>query len=115
MQLNKNIQQQVNEALHSIDGMEPAIPRPYLLTRIQARLNSRAPQSPWETMAQFISRPAVMVASLFLLLTVNLSILVANHSANDNADQEYRASEALEQEDFSTAMMPIDNLENSEQ
>lgn len=111
---NKNIQQQINEALQSLDGIAPASPRPYLLTRIQARLSSNAAQSSWETIAQFISRPIVMAASVVFLLSLNLSILLANHSAKNGADEERRSSVVVE-EDFSTAMMPIDNIENAEQ
>lgn len=115
MPFNKNIQQQINEALQSLDGIAPASPRAYLLTRIQARLSSSTAQSSWETIAQFISRPIVMVASVVFLLSLNLSILVVNHSANNNADEERQTSVVVEEEDFSTAMMPIDNIENAEQ
>ncbi len=114
MPFNKNIQQQINEALQSIDGIAPASPRPYLLTRIQARLSSIAAQSSWETIAQFISRPVVMVASVVFLLSLNLSILVVNHSAKNNADEE-RQSTLVVEDDFYTAMMAIDNIENTEQ
>ncbi len=85
MAIEKNIQQKVENALQSLDGIQRAEPAPYLITRINAALASRQPETSWSKIAAFISRPVVAFALMLVLVLVNgLIILGANSTEADN-------------------------------
>jgi hypothetical protein len=63
-------EQQVEQTLSSLDGLQGASPKPFFYTRLQARLN--AVKTPvWEKIVTFIARPAVTVAVITTVLMVN--------------------------------------------
>ena len=66
MENDKNIERQIEDALNSINGINKATPKPYLLTRINTRLSNPV-KSSWENVAVFISRPSVMALGLCLV------------------------------------------------
>lgn len=70
MKNKADIDQKVREALESLDGIQRAEPAPYFYTRLIARLQRDQPTI-WETMGAFLARPAVAIASLFLILLLN--------------------------------------------
>ncbi len=108
MKNDKNIQLQIEEALNSVDGIKKAAPRPYLLTRINARLNRQA-KTNWEKAAAFISRPVVMVAGLCLVLAINIGVVLLNTSTSKNIVAE-RSANAGTDEDYNTiSFASIDN------
>ena len=108
MKNDKNIQLQVDDALNSVDGIKKASPKPYLLTRINARLNRQA-KTNWEKAAVFISRPAVMIAGVCLVLVVNIGVVLLNTSASNNTVAERAANVGIDEEETSTSFATIDN------
>lgn len=108
MKNDKNIQLQVEEALNSVDGIQKASPKPYLLTRINARLNRQA-KTNWEKAAVFISRPAVMVAGVCLVLAINISVVLLNNSASNNTVAEHSANVGSDEDEAYTSFATIDN------
>lgn len=62
-----------DDILNSLDGVQRATPRPYLHTRIMARLNRN--NTGWERMATLISKPVVAFATIALFLLVNVAVL----------------------------------------
>ncbi len=73
MKKNPHIDEEVERTLQSIDGIERASPKPFFLTRVEARLNrQRAP----EPATAWAFRPAWVAASLGLVLLLNLSAVV---------------------------------------
>ncbi len=107
----KNIEHQIENALNSIDGIEKASPKPYLLTRINARLNNPV-KSAWENAASFISKPSVMVLGLCLVIGVNLTVITFNGFSKTNTDTERQASTFSDEDYFSATFATIDNFEN---
>lgn len=100
MAMEKNMQQKIEETLQSLDGIQRAEPAPFLLTRINAALAARQPETAWLKIAAFISRPAVAFAFMLILLLVNGLIISGNSSsetenniaASNNNVYEYAAS-----------------------
>ena len=64
MNKQERIDKMTDEALDSLDGANRATPRPYLFTRLAARMERQA-ESRWENVVRFIARPAVVIAGLF--------------------------------------------------
>ncbi len=74
MNTNKNIDQLIEETLNSADGIQRATPKPFLLTRINARMNNTT-ASLWEKASWFITRPAVAFTGLCLIILINVTVL----------------------------------------
>jgi hypothetical protein len=73
MKAKKQIEQEVDKTLSSLDGMQRAEANPYLFTRIKARLEKEE-RSLWSLATEFISRPAVAIAAIFVAVLINLTV-----------------------------------------
>ena len=100
------IEQQVDAALNSADGAGQASPKPYLLTRIHARMNTRR-HTVWEKAVWFLSRPAVAIV-LCLVIVANMMLVVSNQSRST-----VKTTAATAQaDDFSYSLATIYDSEN---
>lgn len=107
---DENINRQIEEVLNSFDGIKRASPKPYLLTRINARLGNQA-KNFWDNAAIFMSRPVVMVLGLCLILTINLTVFLQNKSSANNTVAERTVNTVVEEDEYSTTFATIDNIE----
>jgi hypothetical protein len=89
MNREKMVEQRVEEALSSLDGMARATGNPYLFTRLQQRLFG--PKSNWEKISDFVARPAFALVALFLFLAANF--YVANQQKQDRLALEKQKNE----------------------
>lgn len=73
MKQRSEIEKRVNETLNSLDGAQRATPQPWLFSRIKARLmrEEAEERTIWGTMGSFLSKPAVAIAGLCLILVLN--------------------------------------------
>ena len=110
MKNNENIDRKIEAAFNSIDCIKRAIPKPFLLTRINARLGNQA-KNFWDNAALFMSRPVVMVSGLCLILTINLTVLLQNKSSANNTVAERTVNTVAEEDEYSTTFATIDNIE----
>ncbi|HSR39659.1 MAG TPA: hypothetical protein VLL95_12150 [Phnomibacter sp.] len=98
MNKDSNMQQWVDGALESIDGLPRAQANPFLFTRIQERLRQR--NSPWEKVASFVARPAFAVAIVVAFLSVNL--YVANRQKEERLAREKQTNEQMFAAEYNT-------------
>jgi hypothetical protein len=77
MNKQDNINKLIEEALNCVDNAERAEPRPFLLTRIHARMN-RTTESVWEKAGRFITRPAVAFTGLCMIVLLNVMVVMYN-------------------------------------
>lgn len=85
MKQESNRDEFVERVLGSLDGLERARPEPWLYTRIKGRLQ-RQESAGWEKISQLLARPVVAIASLGLVLVLNLFFLLQSDSpANGNS------------------------------
>ena len=110
MENDKNIERQIEDALNSINGINKATPKPYLLTRINARLSNPVKNS-WENAAVFISRPSVMALGLCLVLAVNAGVILLN-TFSINKTLAERSATITDEDESSATFVSIDNIEN---
>ena len=82
MNTNENINKLIEEALNSVDNIKRAEVKPFLLTRINARM-SKGAESIWEKTGWFITRPAVAFTGLCMILLINGIVIMTNKTSND--------------------------------
>ena len=75
-----DIQKKVDEAMDSIEGINRAIPKPFLFTRVAARI-SRHENNNWERVGKLISRPAFALITVSMVLMLNLFVAINETSA----------------------------------
>ena len=82
MQKKRNIENQVEETMNSLEGLQKASPAPFFFTRVQARIQ-REQNNQWSIISSFIARPAVAVAGISLIVLLNVAALFyqKEHSA----------------------------------
>jgi hypothetical protein len=81
MTSKEKIQQEIEQTLQCLDGAKRAEANPFLFTRIKARMAKK--DSEWERAFSFVSKPAIAVAIVLLVMTVNGWALLGSDS-NDN-------------------------------
>ena len=111
MNKKEHINKLIDEALNSVDNVGRAVPQPFLLTRVNARL-SRSKENTWEKMVRFIGRPAVAITGLAMLVLINVTAIVFNRT-----DSFTSISEQVMQappDEFSYAVSTIYDIENTE-
>ena len=74
MKEHRKIEQQVDEAMDSLDGMSRAKANPFLFTRVEAKLRQGG-RSAWDTVTYYISRPAVALAMLCMVIFSNAVVM----------------------------------------
>jgi uncharacterized membrane protein len=111
MNSNEHINKMIEEALQSVDNVERAAPKPFLLTRIHARMNWET-ASVWEETIRFITRPAVAFTGLCILVLINITVILSNKASNEvaPADQVVQSST----DEFSYTVATIYDYENTQ-
>lgn len=93
MQNRHHIENKIEEALSSLDEIRRASPRPYLHTRVMARLQ-RERSSVWEQITGLLSRPIVAFAGIAIIVAANLFALYdQNRNSNSTATREISISD----------------------
>lgn len=110
MNKNEQINKLIDEALSSLDGAERAAPKPYLFTRLNARMQNE-PENSWDTVLKFISRPAIALAGLCLVITINAAVVSSNYSGQTTTavDEQYVSAD-----EYNTSVAVLSDIENIE-
>lgn len=89
MNKKEHIENQVERALQSLDGVQRAVANPFLYTRVKARLDADE-RGFWNVAANFLSKPAVLIASFLLLVSLNSVFILQTRekSADLQADSD---------------------------
>lgn len=109
--MQEDINDKINRTLNSLEGMEAAEPKPFLLTRIHAALVQKETPGIWYTLAAFLQRPAVAVTAVIILILLNFALLNRNL-----ADPSTRFSKGniSASDDFAINVSGIYDVENQE-
>jgi len=84
--INKgNLHNEIERTLQSLDGVKRAEANPFLFTRLKAKMQKDT--NVWERTFSFISRPAVALAIVILVMAINAWALWGA-STNENATVE---------------------------
>jgi hypothetical protein len=77
MMQKHNIEKKIEEALNSLDGIQPASIQPFFYTRLKARLEQT--KGVWENVSSFLSRPLMLSGTICMVLLLNIAALYKNH------------------------------------
>jgi hypothetical protein len=78
MTQKNNMEKRIEQALSSLDGVQRATPQPFFYTRLKARLE-QTEKGVWESVSSFITRPAMLIATVCMVLLLNVAVLYKNH------------------------------------
>lgn len=110
MNHEEEIRKMTEEALSSLDGTVRAEAKPWLMTRINARLN-RTHETIWERTSRLISRPGIAITGLCLLIGINALIMI---NGNKTAETVFNTEQLTASDDLSTSVAILYDTENSE-
>ena len=111
MNKQEQIDKLVDEALNSMDDAQRAAAKPYLLTRIHARMNKET-GSVWEKAGWFITRPAVAFTGICLVVLINASVIFYNKSTTAVTNTDVAVQNTTDE--FSYTVSGIYDIENTQ-
>lgn len=111
MNKQENINKLIEQALGSVDAVTRATPKPYLLTRINARMH-KGKATAWEKAGWFIGRPAVAFTGLCMIVLLNIMVVMFNKTADSTTAAEQTASTPADE--FSYAVATIYDIDNTQ-
>ncbi|MFY7793788.1 MAG: hypothetical protein ACOVQS_08415 [Chitinophagaceae bacterium] len=97
MQTGSHHEVNIDLILDSLDGMERAQPRPFLHTRVMARMEQNR-RNPWVQTWNFVSRPAVSLTIIAGLMLLNFITLYQRTNDRSAIHEESIASVGVEYE-----------------
>jgi hypothetical protein len=112
MNKQEKINELIEQAINSTEGAARATPPPFLLTRINARLNKSTANS-WEKISLFIGRPSIAITGLAMLMLVNVLAIVYNKTEPVTAVIEQTSQESIDEFSY-TAATTIYDIDNTE-
>ncbi len=98
MEKNK-LDKLVEETLNSMDAAGSAMPAPFLLTRIRARMDRESNPTAWEKIGAILTRPLVAFPALVMVLALNFWII--RSSVPDNSSSSASDYSKVSTDDYS--------------
>ncbi|WP_290795676.1 hypothetical protein [Flavihumibacter sp. UBA7668] len=86
MNRKKEIQEKVEQALRSLDGLESASANPHLYTRIRVKLDQE--RTAWSWLANFLSKPMVAIGLVAVVILLNILTITSNNSSADELNDQ---------------------------
>lgn len=71
MKKKRDISQEIESTLSSLDGVQRAEPGDFFFTRLQARMQRSGAADAWERFIGIVTRPSIAIAGVLLILAVN--------------------------------------------
>jgi hypothetical protein len=110
MNKQEDTNKMIEEALDSLDGVKRAEVKPFLLTRIHARM-SKGTESVWERAGWLIARPAVAFTGLCLIVLINVMVMMNTNSVSANGTDQVTLNST---DEFSSTVATIYEIENTQ-
>jgi len=107
---DRSIEKLVEQTIDSFDGTKRAEAKPFLLTRIFARMQNRSPQNIWTKAGSLLSTPRVALAGLLVIILINATIIMQYMGSGSNTAQ----NTATVKDEFAINMISIYDIENQE-
>jgi hypothetical protein len=105
---DKFIHKKIDEVMHSMEGIDKASPRPFLFTRLEARM--QAEKNIWLKLSSFVVRPVVAFTCICFILIMNaMVILMVNNPGSSLAQQGNELATADEYSQVSSTLYEFEN------
>jgi hypothetical protein len=109
MMENDSIHKKIAAALESLDNIQRAGPRPFLFTRIEARMQNSS--NIWNKISSFVARPVIALACIFFVLFINAAVIVFFNIPDNSLTQS--GSELTTADEYSQLSSSLYEFENS--
>jgi hypothetical protein len=106
-------EQKIEATSNSFDRVTRAEPKPFLLTRINARLHAKQ-ESIWDKILYFISRPSIAIAAVCIVIAVNIFAIANGDNSNATYADDLQNAYTLDGDDDVAANTMIFDNENIE-
>ena len=103
------IHKKVDAAMHSLDNINRASPRPYLFTRLEARMQNE--KNIWARLSSFVARPVVAFACICFILILNAMVIF--FSDNDVSTLAQQVNELTTADEYSQVGSALYEFENA--
>lgn len=80
--MQENINNKIDNALNSLDGMEHASVKPFFFTRLEARMQKE--KNTWEKISSFVARPVIAFACICLVIMINAAVIFSSQKTHNN-------------------------------
>lgn len=114
MKARRDIEQEINRTLGSLEGVQRAEPGDFFFTRLQARLGRKEPADAWERFIGVIARPSVAFTALALILAVN-GIMFAINLPTAERQEQAALQQAFLDDEYQLGISNFYELEKPEQ
>jgi hypothetical protein len=105
---DKFIHKKIDEVMHSMDSINRASPRPFLFTRLEARMQNE--KNIWVKLSSFLVRPVVVFTCICFVLMINaMVIFLLNTSDNSLVQQGNELANADEYTQVSATLYEFEN------
>ncbi|MGH2649392.1 MAG: hypothetical protein ACRDE8_17560 [Ginsengibacter sp.] len=105
---DEKVHKKIDEVMHSIDNIRKASPRPFLFTRLEARMQKE--KNIWANMASFVARPVIAFACICIIIVVNAVVIFsADSSKNSLAQQNSEFATVDEYSQVTTTLYDFEN------
>ena len=105
-----SIENHINKALSSVEGMERATPGPYFYTRLRARLDNKYENS-WQRLSGFVAKPVIAFATILLVICINIFAIYSN-SNSDSTLNTTDQTDLVTVDEYNQVTSNIYDLEN---
>lgn len=110
--MNDKLNSRIDLTMQSIDGIEKATPKPFLLTRLNATLTDTASDTIWSKIAYYFKKPGIAAFAILLLILINIVVI---KNSNDTSDKDSVALRTGPQKyDFAINVSVVYDIENQE-
>jgi len=105
---DKFLNKKVDDIMQSIDGIKRASPRPFLFTRLEARMENE--KNIWATLSSFVAKPVVALICICFIVIINAMVIFMANSPSDSLTQQgNELAAADEYSQVSTAFYEFEN------
>lgn len=105
---DKFIHKKIDEVMHSLDNINRASPRPFLFTRVEARMQNE--KNIWVKLSSFVARPVIAFTCICFVLIINtMAIFLLNNSGNSLTQQGNELATVDEYSQVSSTLYEFEN------
>lgn len=109
--MKKSWEQNVDDALNNLDGIQRASANPYLYTRIMARLEEQ--HSKWGSIANFMSRPVIALTLSAFFVGINTWVVI-KHPLNANYTKRSAQTELTLEPEYATVNYSLGDINSND-
>jgi hypothetical protein len=106
---DKFIHKKIDEVMHSMDGIDRASPRPFLFTRLEARMQNE--KNIWVKLSSFVARPVIAFACICFVLIINAMVIFLINSPGNSLPQQ--GNELAAADEYSQVSSTLYEFENT--